>query len=129
MGIDLPLYPEVDKRDVIYYGSFHAVASGIITVCSGGNSRSAAGTVEDVAPWVISVAASTMDKSFPTIIMLGNNKKFTITLNETWVSGRVVLWFTLEAGEENIKEAQTNVRNSDTKLHLLHEVYYQILLL
>ncbi|CAA3020466.1 subtilisin-like protease [Olea europaea subsp. europaea] len=76
LGIDLPLYPEVDKRDMLYYGSFHAVASGIIIVCAGGNSGPTAGTVVNVAPWVISVAASAMDRSFPTTIMLGNNQKF-----------------------------------------------------
>lgn len=140
LGFELPLYPEVDKRDVIYYGSFHAVASGIITVCSAGNSGPDAGVVEDVAPWVISVAASTMDRSFPTTIVLGNNQKFTgqsmyvgkdtgfvelfykdrnelegqryceqITWNDTWVAGKVVLCFTLEAEVEDIKEAQANV--------------------
>ncbi|CAA3020468.1 subtilisin-like protease [Olea europaea subsp. europaea] len=78
LGIDLPLYPEVDKRDMLYYGSFHAVASGIIIVCAGGNSGPTAGTVVNVAPWVISVAASAMDRSFPTTIMLGNNQKFMV---------------------------------------------------
>ncbi|KAL2542359.1 Subtilase family protein [Abeliophyllum distichum] len=140
LGIGLPLYPEFDKRDVIYYGSFHAVASGITVVCSAGNSGPDAGTVEDVAPWVISVAASTIDRSFPTTIMLGNNQKFTgqsmyvgkdtgfielfykdrddlegqrycedITSNDTWVAGKVVLCFTLDAAEEIIKQAQADV--------------------
>ncbi|KAG8381587.1 hypothetical protein BUALT_Bualt06G0137000 [Buddleja alternifolia] len=74
IGIDLPLYPEVDKRDVIYYGSFHAAANGITVVCSGGNSGPLYGTIEDVAPWIITVAASSMDRSFPTPIILGNNQ-------------------------------------------------------
>ncbi|KAL0299751.1 UNVERIFIED_CONTAM: Subtilisin-like protease SBT3.6 [Sesamum radiatum] len=77
LGIDLPLYPEIDKRDVIYYGSFHAVAHGITVACSGGNSGPEYQTVEDVAPWVISVAASTIDRSFPTPIVLGNKQVFT----------------------------------------------------
>ncbi|XP_022886912.1 subtilisin-like protease SBT3.4 [Olea europaea var. sylvestris] len=74
LGLDLPLYPEIDKRDLIYYGSFHAVANGITVVCSAGNSGPTAQTVEDVAPWVITVGATTMDRSFPTPIMLGNNR-------------------------------------------------------
>ncbi|KAL0304482.1 UNVERIFIED_CONTAM: Subtilisin-like protease SBT3.5 [Sesamum radiatum] len=77
LGIDLPLYPEIDKRDVIYYGSFHAVAHGITVVCSAGNSGPEYQTAEDVAPWVISVAASTLDRSFPTPIILGNKQVFT----------------------------------------------------
>ncbi|KAL2527539.1 Subtilisin-like protease SBT3.5 [Abeliophyllum distichum] len=37
-GFDIPLYPEIDKHDLVYYGSFHAVANGITVVCSAGNS-------------------------------------------------------------------------------------------
>ncbi|KAL7146056.1 hypothetical protein ABFS83_06G015800 [Erythranthe nasuta] len=76
LGIDLPLYPEVDKRDIIYYGSFHAVANGVTVVCSAGNSGPGYQTVEDVAPWVVTVAASTIDRAYPTPIMLGNNQTF-----------------------------------------------------
>ncbi|KAL9163020.1 hypothetical protein ABFS82_06G015400 [Erythranthe guttata] len=76
LGIDLPLYPEVDKRDIIYYGSFHAVANGVTVVCSAGNSGPGYQTVEDVAPWVVTVAASTIDRLYPTPIMLGNNQTF-----------------------------------------------------
>ncbi|KAL2558840.1 Subtilase family protein [Forsythia ovata] len=144
-GVNVLSISLVDKRDVIYYGSFHAVASGITVVCSGGNSGPDAGTVEDVAPWVISVAASTIDRSFPTTIMLGNNQKFTgqsmyvgkdtgfvelfykdrddlegqrycedITSNDTWVAGKVVLCFTLDAEEEIIKQAQADVLKAVT---------------
>ncbi|KAK4431261.1 Subtilisin-like protease SBT3.6 [Sesamum alatum] len=77
LGIALPLYPEIDKRDVIYYGSFHAVAHGITVVCAGGNSGPEYQTILNVAPWVISVAASTTDRSFPTPIVLGNKQVFT----------------------------------------------------
>ncbi|KAH6813587.1 Subtilase family protein [Perilla frutescens var. frutescens] len=76
LGFDLPLYPEIDKRDIIYYGSFHAAEHGIVPVCSAGNSGPLYGTVEDVAPWVITVAASTIDRSFPNPIILGNNQVF-----------------------------------------------------
>ncbi|KAH6756266.1 hypothetical protein C2S53_003686 [Perilla frutescens var. hirtella] len=76
LGFDLPLYPEIDKRDIIYYGTFHAAEQGIVPVCSAGNSGPLYGTVEDVAPWVITVAASTIDRSFPNPIILGNNQVF-----------------------------------------------------
>ncbi|KAL2558795.1 Peptidase S8 domain-containing protein [Forsythia ovata] len=51
LGYDLPLYPEVDKRDVIYYGVFYAVASGITIVCPGENSGLDAGKISNVVPW------------------------------------------------------------------------------
>ncbi|XP_051137991.1 subtilisin-like protease SBT3.3 isoform X2 [Andrographis paniculata] len=76
LGFDYPLYPETERRDLIYYGAFHAVSNGITVVCSGGNEGPSRQTVEDVAPWVITVAASTIDRSFPTPITLGNKKKF-----------------------------------------------------
>ncbi|CAI9772040.1 unnamed protein product [Fraxinus pennsylvanica] len=39
-----------------------------------GNSGPVAQTVLNVAPWVITVGASTIDRSFPTPIILGNNR-------------------------------------------------------
>ncbi|KAG8381590.1 hypothetical protein BUALT_Bualt06G0137300 [Buddleja alternifolia] len=54
-----------------------SVSLGITVVCSGGNSGPLYGTIENIAPWVINVAASTMDRSFPTNIYLGNLQSFT----------------------------------------------------
>lgn len=65
--------------DAIAVGSFHAVAKGITVVSSAGNSGPRSQTVENVAPWMISVAASTIDRSFPSLITLGNNQ--TILVN------------------------------------------------
>ncbi|CAH2035071.1 unnamed protein product [Thlaspi arvense] len=69
----VPLFPEVDARDAMAVGAFHAVAKGIPVVCSGGNAGPASQTVTNTAPWVITVAATTQDRSFPTLITLGNN--------------------------------------------------------
>ncbi|KAJ8470636.1 hypothetical protein OPV22_024979 [Ensete ventricosum] len=65
----LPTYIE----DVLAIGSFHAVARGITVVCSAGNSGPFSQTVINTAPWVITVAASTIDRTFVTLISLGNN--------------------------------------------------------
>lgn len=65
----LPTYIE----DVLAIGSFHAVARGITVVCSAGNSGPFSQTVINTAPWVITVAASTIDRTFATFISLGNN--------------------------------------------------------
>jgi hypothetical protein len=59
---------------VLAIGSFHAVAKGVSVVCSGGNSGPYAQTVINTAPWVITVAASTIDREFPSTIILGNNQ-------------------------------------------------------
>ena len=60
--------------DSIAIGSFHAVQNGIVVVCSGGNEGPTLGSVKNTAPWIINVAASTIDRDFPSNVMLGNNK-------------------------------------------------------
>ncbi|KAL8552911.1 hypothetical protein ACS0TY_001550 [Phlomoides rotata] len=72
----LPLYSEVDGRDAIAIGSFHAVRKGIAVVCGAGNDGPTPQTVKNIAPWIITVAATSMDRAFPTPITLGNNKTF-----------------------------------------------------
>lgn len=78
LGIGIPLFSYVDQRDTIAIGSFHAIAKGIIVVCSAGNSGPMSQTISNTAPWVITVAATTIDRTFPTAITLGNN-------NTLWV--------------------------------------------
>ncbi|KAL1213019.1 Subtilisin-like protease SBT3.3 [Cardamine amara subsp. amara] len=70
----VPLFPETDLRNAITTGFFHAVAKGIVVVCAGGNNGPTAQTVANTAPWILTVAATTLDRSFPTPIILGNNK-------------------------------------------------------
>ncbi|XP_031491374.1 subtilisin-like protease SBT5.3 [Nymphaea colorata] len=54
-------------------GSFHAVSSGISVVASGGNDGPVPSTVSNVAPWIFTIAASTLDRDFPSQVSLGNN--------------------------------------------------------
>ncbi|MQM16158.1 hypothetical protein Taro_049113 [Colocasia esculenta] len=61
--------------DGLSIGSFHAVKNGITVVCSAGNSGPTQGSVSNVAPWMITVAASTMDREFPSYAVLGNGKR------------------------------------------------------
>lgn len=63
-------------NDSVAIGSFHAVKNGILVVCSAGNSGPDDGTVSNVAPWQITVGASTMDRQFPTYVVLGNKMRF-----------------------------------------------------
>ncbi|KAG6756004.1 hypothetical protein POTOM_039418 [Populus tomentosa] len=64
--------------DGVAIGSFQAVMNGILVVCSAGNSGQfpGSGTASNVAPWVLTVAASTTDREFPSNVVLGNNKEF-----------------------------------------------------
>lgn len=80
IGSSSPLFSDVDERDGIATGSFHAVARGITVVCAAANDGPSAQTVTNTAPWVITVAASTMDRAFPTSITIGNNKTFLVLI-------------------------------------------------
>ncbi|CAL4954133.1 unnamed protein product [Urochloa decumbens] len=57
------------------FGALHAVQKGITVVYAAGNDGPSPQTVENPAPWVITVAASKMDRSFPTVITLGNKQQ------------------------------------------------------
>ncbi|KAL3652801.1 hypothetical protein CASFOL_002482 [Castilleja foliolosa] len=87
-GFDMAIHDGVDvlsvsigsgplplDEDSIAIGSFHAVRKGIVVVCSAGNSGPHSGTVENIAPWQITVGASTMDRQFPSYVTLGNNMR------------------------------------------------------
>eukprot|EP00250_Pteridium_aquilinum_P021382 c25102_g1_i1 orf=57-2447(+) len=59
--------------DAIALGSFYATKKGIIVVCSAGNNGPDLGEATNVAPWVITVGASNIDRQFYTSVVLGNN--------------------------------------------------------
>ncbi|WCJ42809.1 Subtilase family protein [Euphorbia peplus] len=64
-------------RDTIAIGAFTAMERGIFVSCSAGNSGPTRATLANVAPWIMTVGAGTLDRDFPAYAVLGNNKKFT----------------------------------------------------
>ncbi|XP_057499304.1 subtilisin-like protease SBT4.15 [Actinidia eriantha] len=59
-------------EDPMAIGAFHAVKKGIFVSCSGGNSGPELMTVQNVAPWMMTVAASSIDRQFQTAVKLGS---------------------------------------------------------
>lgn len=55
-------------------GAFHAMVKGIFTAHSAGNSGPGMKSVQSVAPWVLSVAASSTDRRIIDKVVLGNGK-------------------------------------------------------
>lgn len=55
-------------------GTLHVVASGVTVVYAAGNDGPVAQMVENSSPWLFTVAATTVDRMFPTAITLGNNQ-------------------------------------------------------
>jgi subtilisin family serine protease len=60
-------------------GTLHAVQRGISVVFSGGNDGPVPQTMSNAVPWVTTVAASTIDRAFPTLISLGNKDKLVVS--------------------------------------------------
>nr|F4JJH4.2 RecName: Full=Subtilisin-like protease SBT3.1; AltName: Full=Subtilase subfamily 3 member 1; Short=AtSBT3.1; Flags: Precursor [Arabidopsis thaliana] len=56
--------------------ALHAVNKGIPVVSPAGNEGSRSSSVINVSPWILTVAATTLDRSFSTLITLENNKTY-----------------------------------------------------
>ncbi|MED6119487.1 hypothetical protein PIB30_012394 [Stylosanthes scabra] len=63
-------------RDTIAIGAFAAVEKGIFVACSAGNSGPTKSSLANVAPWIMTVGAGTLDRDFPAFAVLGNKKRF-----------------------------------------------------
>jgi subtilisin family serine protease len=68
-GVVVPYY-----LDAIAIGSFGAVDRGVFVSASAGNGGPGGLTVTNVAPWVTTVGAGTIDRDFPADVKLGNGK-------------------------------------------------------
>ncbi|KAI0494589.1 hypothetical protein KFK09_024730 [Dendrobium nobile] len=68
-GVVVPYY-----LDAIAVGSFAAVEAGIFVSASAGNGGPGGLTVTNIAPWVTTVGAGSMDRSFPADVRLGNGR-------------------------------------------------------
>ncbi|XP_047307495.1 subtilisin-like protease SBT3.18 [Impatiens glandulifera] len=89
-GVTPPLMPFFSSSADI--GSFHAMQAGISVVFSAGNDGPEPSLVQNVAPWATCVAASSIDRNFPTRVVLDNsNLSFTAeSINVKQIKGRLV---------------------------------------
>ncbi|XWS18773.1 hypothetical protein CRYUN_Cryun32bG0073500 [Craigia yunnanensis] len=68
-GVVVPYY-----LDAIAIGAFGAADKGIFVSASAGNGGPGGLTVTNVAPWVATIGAGTIDRDFPADVKLGNGK-------------------------------------------------------
>ncbi|KAE8697436.1 putative Subtilisin serine endopeptidase family protein [Hibiscus syriacus] len=86
--------------DPVAVGAYHAAEKGILVMQSAGNSgASGLQSVSSVAPWILSVAASTTDRLFIGNVVLGNGKTLTgFSVNSFSLNGtKVPLVYGLQA--------------------------------
>ncbi|KAL1360680.1 subtilisin-like protease Glyma18g48580 [Arachis hypogaea] len=69
------VHPEDIFTDEVSIGAFHAVSRNVVFVASAGNDGPTPGSVLNVAPWVFTIAASTIDRDFTSTITLANGQQ------------------------------------------------------
>ncbi|XP_058758697.1 subtilisin-like protease 4 [Vicia villosa] len=63
-------------NDTIAIGGFAAIQKGIFVSCSAGNFGPSDASLVNGAPWILTVGASTIDRSIVATIVLGNGEEF-----------------------------------------------------
>ncbi|KAF5736206.1 subtilisin-like protease SBT1.7 [Tripterygium wilfordii] len=64
------------NRDSVAIGAFAAMEKGILISCSAGNAGPSAFSLSNVAPWITTVGAGTLDRDFPAYVSLGNGQNY-----------------------------------------------------
>ncbi|KAL0923428.1 hypothetical protein M5K25_007484 [Dendrobium thyrsiflorum] len=63
-------------HDIVAIATFGAIQKGVFVSCSAGNSGPMESSIGNDAPWIMTVAASYIDRSFPTLVKLGDDRSF-----------------------------------------------------
>ena len=98
------------EEDAIAIGAFHAMAGGILTVHSAGNEGPEVFSTFSSAPWMVSVAASTIDRKIIDRVVLGNGTELTVSIINSpftlahHLSGRCRLFLLKPLGASEPKE-------------------------
>ena len=95
--MSLSLGPESPQGDyfddAVSVASFHAAKHGVLVVASVGNQGNP-GSATNVAPWIITVAASSTDRDFTSDITLGNGVNITVKLDHFVLVNLLYTWWT-----------------------------------
>lgn len=67
--------------DSIAIGAFHAMEKGILVVAAAGNTGPKEATAINGAPWILTAAASSIDREYLSYIQLGNNVTYSVAIS------------------------------------------------
>ncbi|KAL3726141.1 hypothetical protein ACJRO7_031085 [Eucalyptus globulus] len=71
-------------HDSVAIGAFAAVEKGIFVSCPAGNAGPRPYSLSNMAPWIATVGAGTLDRDFPAYVTLGNGKNFSGVSLYSW---------------------------------------------
>lgn len=74
--------------DPVAIGGFHAMKKGILTSQSAGNMGLKVASVVSVAPWILTIAASSIDRRFTDKVVLANGKTLVVRLINFFYSSK-----------------------------------------
>ncbi|XP_024031545.1 subtilisin-like protease SBT1.4 [Morus notabilis] len=95
--------------DSIAIGSFGAAQHGVLVSCSAGNSGPDAYTATNIAPWILTVGASTIDREFPADVILGDDRIFngvSLYAGDSLGASKLPLVYAREAGDRYCHEGK-----------------------
>lgn len=96
LSLSLGGAPKPFYNDNMAIAAFGAIRKGVFVTFSAGNSGPSNSTVSNAAPWMMTVGASYMDRSFPTKVHLGDGRVFS---GASLYSGKPTKWLPLVYGE------------------------------
>ncbi|KAL9817541.1 Subtilisin-like protease SBT4.2 [Arabidopsis thaliana] len=113
--ITISLGGGVTKVDIdpIAIGSFHAMTKGIVTTVAVGNAGTALAKADNLAPWLISVAAGSTDRKFVTNVVNGDDKMLPV---RSLSLGRSINDFDLEGKKYPLAYGKTASNNCTEEL-------------
>nr|GEW49095.1 subtilisin-like protease SBT4.3 [Tanacetum cinerariifolium] len=99
--------------DVVALGALHAIKRGILTVSCAGNSGPKRFSVSNDAPWLLTVAASHIDRRFSDKVLLGDGSVVAGTSINSfpWSEGKVPIVYGKEV-TKNCSEADARVKTA-----------------